>query len=54
MVDVRGDVLRPLQGTTPAAVKSYIKSEMRSFKSNENIHKKEGGSYYVVSANKAS
>ena len=28
-----------------------IKSEMRSFKSNENIHKKEGGSYYVVSAN---
>ena len=31
-----------------------IKSEMRSFKSNENIHKKEGGSYYIVSANKAS
>ena len=31
-----------------------IKSETRSFKSNENIHKKEGGSYYVVSANKAS
>ena len=30
------------------------KSEMRSFKSNENIHKKEGGSYYVVSADKAS
>ena len=27
---------------------------MRSFKSNGNIHKKEGGSYYVVSANKAS
>ena len=27
---------------------------MRSFKSNENIHKKEGGSYYEVSANKAS
>ena len=26
---------------------------MRSFKSSENIHKKEGGSYYVVSANKA-
>ena len=24
---------------------------MSSFKSNENIHKKEGGSYYVVSAN---
>ena len=33
---------------------SNIKSEMRSFKSNENIHKKEGESYYVVSANKAS
>ena len=31
-----------------------LKTEMRSFKSNENIHKKEGGSYYVVSANKAS
>ena len=27
---------------------------MRSFKSNENIHNKEGGSYYVVSADKAS
>ena len=54
MVDVRGDVLRPPHGTTPAAVKSNIKSETRSFKSNENIHKKEGGSYYVVSANKAS
>ena len=27
---------------------------MRSFKSNENIHKEEGESYYVVSANKAS
>ena len=54
MVDVRGDVLRPPHGTTPAAVKSNIKSEMRSFKSNENIHKKEGGSYYVVSGNKAS
>ena len=27
---------------------------MRSFKSNESIHKKEDGSYYVVSADKAS
>ena len=54
MFDVRGDVLRPQHSTTPAAVKSNIKSEMRSSKSNENIHKKEGGSYYVVSANKAS
>ena len=34
MVDVRGDVLRSPHGTTPAAVKSNIKSEMRSFKSN--------------------
>ena len=33
---------------------SQIKSEMRFIKRNENIHKKEGGSYYVVSANKAS
>ena len=31
-----------------------IKIKMSSFKSNENIHKKEDGSYYVVSANKAS
>ena len=54
MVAVRGDVLRPPHGTTPAAVKSNIKSELRSLKSSENIHKKEGGSYYVVSANKAS
>ena len=35
-------------------VKSESKSNMSSFKSNENIHKKEDGSYYVVSANKAS
>ena len=54
MVDVWGDVLRPPHGTTPVAVKSNKKSEMRSFKSNENILKKDGGSYYVVSANKAS
>ena len=33
---------------------SNIKPEKRSFKSNENIHKKEGGPYYVISANKAS
>ena len=33
---------------------SVQKSEMRSFKSNENIHKKKDGSYYVVLANKAS
>ena len=42
-VDVRGDVLWPPQCTIPAAVKA-----------NKNIHKKEHGSYYVVSVNKAS
>ena len=32
-----------------------IKMEkMNSFKNNENIHKKEDGSYYAVSANEAS
>ena len=46
MVDVRGDVLRPPHGTTPAAVKSNKNQLMRSFKSNENIHKKEGGSKF--------
>ena len=39
--------------TTSQCIYEY-KSVTRSFKSNENIHKKEGGSYYVVSANKAS
>ena len=53
MVDVRGDVLRPPHGTTPAAVKSNIKSEMRSFKSNENIHKKEGSSFQNTSVSKS-
>ena len=33
---------------------SQIKIRNEILKSNENIHKKEGGSYYVVSANKAS
>ena len=31
-----------------------MESKLSSFKSNENIHKKEDGSYYAVSANKAS
>ena len=31
-----------------------IEKKMSYFKSNESIHKKEDGSYYVVSANKAS
>ena len=54
MVDVRGDVLRPPHGTTPAAVKVNKIQKLSSFKSNENIHKREDESYYVVSANKAS
>ena len=54
MVDVRGDVLRPPHGTTPSAVKVNKIQKLSSFKSNENIHKREDGSYYVVSANKAS
>ena len=37
-----------------AANKKKKKKKMSSFKSNENIHKKEDGSYHVVSANKAS
>ena len=49
MVDVRGDVLRPPHGTTPAVVKANKIQKLSSFKSNENIHKREDGSYYVVS-----
>ena len=41
MVDVRGDVLRPLHCTAPVKVK-VNKKKMSSFKSNENIHEKEG------------
>ena len=37
MVDVRGDVLRPPHGTTPAAVKSNIKSEMINLTKRRNI-----------------
>ena len=51
---VAEQVAEQLQGLQRSASISNIKSEMRSFKSNENIHKKEGESYYVVSANKAS
>ena len=54
MIDVRGDVLRPPHGTTPAEVKANKNKNVSSFKSNENIHSKEDGSFYVVSANKAS
>ena len=34
-------------------ITNQIKSKVSSFKSNQNIHKKENASYYVVSANKA-
>ena len=47
MVDVRGDVLRPPHCISPAEVKAN-KKKMNSFKSNENIHKKEDGSYCEV------
>ena len=43
-----------MRGQNVLPLATNIKSEMRSFKSNENIHKKKGVSYYVVSANKAS
>ena len=38
MVDVRGDVLRPPHGTTPAAVKANKIQKLSSFKSNEALH----------------
>ena len=46
MVDVRGDVLRPPHGTTPAAVKANKNKKMSSFKKNENIYNKEDEPYY--------
>ena len=49
--------LTAFQSLSAISVKNIASTaffSVRSFKSNENIHKKEGGSYYVVSANKAS
>ena len=43
MDDVRGDVLRSPHCTAPAAVKANKNKKMSSFKSNENIRKKEDG-----------
>ena len=43
MVDVRGDVLQPPHGTTPAAVKSNIKSEMRSLRAMQTFIRKKVG-----------
>ena len=42
--DVRGDVLGPRHGTTPAAVIAN-KIKLRSFKSSEHINKKGDGPY---------
>ena len=47
-------LLSSIQSRLDLQERVQLKSEMRSFKSNDNIHKKEGGPYYVVSANKAS
>ena len=43
MDDVRDRFLGPPHGTTPAAVTTNKNIKMRSFKSSENIQKKEGG-----------
>ena len=51
---LRPDMTEKLLTGTLSLNTNKQKSEMRSFKSNENIHKKEGEWYYVVSANKAS
>ena len=48
MVMYGGDVLRPPQGTIPAAVKANKNKKMSFFKSIENIQEKEDGSYHYV------
>ena len=49
MDDVRGRFLGLPQSTTPAAVTTNKNIKMSSFKSSENIQKKEGGSGRSVS-----
>ena len=49
MDDVRGRFLGLPHGTTPAAVTTNINIKMSSFKSSENIQKKEGGPDRTVS-----
>ena len=44
MDDVRGEVLGPPHGTTPAAVKPY-KNKTESFKNSEHINEKNNGPY---------
>ena len=46
-------MLSPLKSPVLRKYSNKIQ-KLSSFKSNENIHKREDGSYYVVSANKAS
>ena len=54
MDDVRGRFLGLPHSTTPAAVTTNKKIKMSSFKSSENIQKKEGGSGRSVSDNQSS
>ena len=54
MGDVRGRFLGLLYGTTPAAVTTNKNINMSSFKSSENIQKKEGGPDRSVSDNQYS
>ena len=49
MDDVRGRFLGLLDGTTPAAVTANKNIKTSSFKSSENIQKKEGGPDRYVS-----
>ena len=49
MDDVRSRFLGLPHGTTPAAVTTNKNIKMSSFKSSENIQKKEGGPYRSVS-----
>ena len=54
MDDVRGRFLGLPHGTTPAAVTINKNIKMSSFKSSENIYKKEGGPDISVSDNQSS
>ena len=54
MDDVRGRFLGLPNGTTPAAVTTNKNIKISSFKSSENIQKKEGGPGRSVSNNKSS
>ena len=54
MEDVRGRFLGLPHGTTPAAVTTNKTIKMSSFKSSENIQKKEGGPDRSVSDNQSS